>query len=322
MNFQGKAMRGFPQRLRDFGQTIRDEALRPALRSSAVWTFAVLWVISATYLAITGHAGTSLQWLGILIGLGLFILLTVGLTAGAPQRAAEAERGKRSTLLWLQVALVVAVIALTGQRGIVLHEVAPPMLEHIPLWSPFVGFLEETGIRLGRAGYLKNQNYLVNPVLMFVVPLPLLLLLGARWRSLGFERGWRTWRVVVLWSIGVVGYWLFNLITGTWSVGRLGHKLLSNTMQNGFFEEFLFRGVLQTRLSRLISPSWGLVLSSLGFGLWHIGVDAKELGGDFLAGAAMSILIQSPMGLALGVIFLRTRNLLACSVIHVVFNTN
>ena len=36
----------------------------------------------------------------------------------------------------------------------------------------------------------------------------------------------------------------------------------------------------------------------------------------------MSILIQSPLGLALGVIFLRTRNLLACSVIHVVLNTN
>ncbi len=309
-------------RLRGFLQTIRDEALRPALRSSAAWTFAVLWVISATYLAITGHAGTSLQWLGILMGLGLFILLTVGLTAGVPQRASETEHGTRSTLLWLQVALVVAVIALTGQRGMVFHGVIPPMFNHIPLWSPFVQFLEEAGNRLGQAGYLSNPNYLVNPVLMFVVPLPLLLLLGARWRSLGFERGHRTWRVVVLWSIGLVGYWVVKLITGTWSVGRLGHILLSNTMQNGFFEEFLFRGVLQTRLSRLISPSWALVVSSLGFGLWHIGVDAKHLGGDLLAGAAMSILIQSPVGLALGVIFLRTRNLLACSVIHVVVNTN
>ncbi len=322
-------MRGFPQRLRGFGQTIRDEALRPALRSSAAWTFAAIWVISAGYLAITGHAGTLLQWsgmliqwLGILIGFGLFILLTVGLTAGAPQRASETEHGTRSTLLWLQVALVVAVIALIGQRGMVFHEVAPPILEHIPLWSPFVQFLEEAGNRLGQAGYLRNPNYLVNPVLMFVVPLPLLLLLGARWRSLGFERGHRTWRVVVLWSIGYVGYWLFNLITGTWSVGRLGHTLLSKTMQNGFFEEFLFRGVLQTRLSRLISPSWALVISSLGFGLWHIGVRAEQLGGDLLAGAAMSILMQGSAGLAFGVIFLRTRNLLACSVIHVVVNTN
>ncbi|MCH8165553.1 MAG: CPBP family intramembrane metalloprotease [Planctomycetes bacterium] len=321
MNFQGKAMRGFAQRLRGFLQTIRDEALRPALRSPAAWTFALLWVISATCLAWTGHTGISLFALGKTFGLVVFMLLTVGLTASASERPAKAQHATRSTRLWLQLALVVAVIALTAQRGMVFHGVTPAMFNHIPLWSPFVQFLEEAGNRLGQAGYLRNPNYLVNPVLMFVVPLPLLLLLGARWRSLGFERGWRTWRVVVLWSIGYVGYWLFNLITGTWSVGRLGHTLLSNTMQNGFFEEFLFRGVLQTRLSRLISPSWGLVLSSLGFGLWHIGVDAKELGGDLLAGAAMSILVQSSMGLALGVIFLRTRNLLACSVIHVVFNT-
>ncbi|MCH8345151.1 MAG: CPBP family intramembrane metalloprotease [Planctomycetes bacterium] len=249
------------------------------------------------------------------------MLLTVGLTASASGRPGNTPQATRSTLLWLQLALVVAVIGLTAQWGMVFHGVVPATLEHIPLWSPFVQFLEEAGNRLGQAGYLRNPKYLVNPVLMFVVPLPLLLLLGARWRSLGFERGWRTWRVVVLWSIAYVGYWVFNLITGTWSVGRLGHILLSNTMQNGFFEEFLFRGVLQTRLSRLISPSWALVVSSLGFGLWHIGADAKALGGDLLAGAALSILVQGSMGLAFGVIFLRTRNLLACSVIHVVLNT-
>lgn len=308
-------------RLRGFLQTIRDEAIRPALRSSAAWTFAVLWIISATYLAWTGHTGISLFALGKITVVLVFTLLTVGLTASASGRPGNAQQATRSTRLWLQLALVVAVIALTGQRGMVFHGVTPAMFNHIPLWSPFVQFLEEAGQRLGQAGYLSNPNYLVNPLLMFVVPLPLLLLLGARWRSLGFERGWRTWRVVVLWSIAYVGYWLFNLITGAWSVGRLGHKLVSNTMQNGFFEEFLFRGVLQTRLSRLISPAWALVVSSLGFGLWHIGVDAKHLGGDILAGAAMSILSQGSTGLAFGVIFLRTRNLLACSVIHVVLNT-
>ena len=309
-------------RLQGFLQTIREEALRPALRSSAAWTFALLWVISATYLAWTGHTGISLFALGKITAVLVFMLLTVGLTASASGPPGNTSQATRSTRLRLQLALVVAVIALTAQRGMVFHGVTPAMFNHIPLWSPFVQFLEEAGNRLGQAGYLRNPNYLVNPLLMFVIPLPLLLLLGARWRSLGFERGWRTWRVVVLWSIAYVGYWVFNLITGIWSVGRLGHTLLSNTMQNGFFEEFLFRGALQTRLSRLISPAWVLVLSSLGFGLWHIGADAKALGGDLLAGAALSILVQGSMGLAFGVIFLRTRNLLACSVIHVVVNTN
>ncbi len=322
MNFQGKVMRGFPQRLRGFGQTMRDEALRPALRSSAAWTFAAIWVISAGYLTFTGHATTPLVGLGIFAGVGVFTVVTVGLTAGASERPAKAQDATGSTLLWLQVVLVGTVIALAAQRGMVFSGVTPAMFNHIPLWSPFVQFLEEAGNRLGQAGYLRNPNYLVIPVTSFVVPLPLLLLLGARWRSLGFGRGHRTWRVVVLWSIGSVGYWVVKLITGTWSVGRLGHTLLSNTMQNGFFEEFLFRGVLQTRLSRLISPSWALVVSSLGFGLSHIGFDPEQLGGDLLAGAARSILIQGSIGLGLGVIFLRTRNLLACSVIHVVVNTS
>ena len=307
-------MEGLADRMGAFGKTIRRDALGPALRSPAAWTFLAVWLAAATYLAITGHASTSLVWLGIVIGLGLFLVLTVALTTGARQHATEGQDPPRSTLLWLQVALLVAVSLLTAQ-------LVPSVLNYIPLWSPFVRFLQEAAQWLVQAGYLKNPNYLVNPVLFFVVPFPLLLLLGARWRSLGFGRGHCTWRIVALWSIGVVGYWIFNLITGNWSIGRLGHTLLSNAMKNGFWEEFLFRGALQTRLTRLISPSWGLVISSLGFGLWHIATNMRQLEGDFLAGAAMSILVQGSLGLALGVIFLRTHNLLACSVIHVVMNT-
>ena len=37
--------------------------------------------------------------------------------------------------------------------------------------------------------------------------------------------------------------------------------------------------------------------------------------------AALNVTIQAPMGLALGVIFVRTRNLLAPTVVHVLANT-
>ncbi len=81
-------------------------------------------------------------------------------------------------------------------------------------------------------------------------------------------------------------------------------------------EEFLFRGALQARLCWLLSPSWAVVVSLLVFGLWHIGFVAQGVGGNYIVGAAYSIVNQATIGLFFGLIFWRTRSLLACSIIH------
>ncbi len=44
-------------------------------------------------------------------------------------------------------------------------------------------------------------------------------------------------------------------------------------------------------------------------------------GGDLLAAVALGIIYHSVLGLALGVIFLRTRNLLAGSLFHIAYNS-
>jgi len=92
-------------------------------------------------------------------------------------------------------------------------------------------------------------------------------------------------------------------------------------LQNGFGEEFLYRGALQTRLRALLSPSWAIVIQALLFGIWHFGanVGSKGITGT-TAVIAFSVLVQATAGLVFGIIFQRTRNLLACSVIHVVVN--
>jgi membrane protease YdiL (CAAX protease family) len=185
------------------------------------------------------------------------------------------------------------------------------------VWASFVAFLEAAGEALP----IGDPTDLVNPVLYVVLPGAAALLLGARRREIGFARGWRSWPVAGVWSAPVVAGWLYALATGATGPGRIAAALLANTVRNGFGEEFLWRGVIQTRIARLLTPEWGLVLASLAFGWWHIGSIHDWAGDDLLLAASLNVVVQAPMGLALGVIFHRTRNLLAPTLVHVVANS-
>lgn len=58
------------------------------------------------------------------------------------------------------------------------------------------------------------------------------------------------------------------------------------------------------------------------FGVWHLGLGFSDTGYAGLAPAlANTIVHQSVIGLAHGIIFERTRNLLAPSVAHVLINS-
>jgi membrane protease YdiL (CAAX protease family) len=93
-------------------------------------------------------------------------------------------------------------------------------------------------------------------------------------------------------------------------------------MQNGLWEEFLLRGALQTRLRALLSPEWAIVIQALVFGAWHLGLGYTTTdGAGLLSALAVGIVHQATIGLAFGIVFERTRNLLAPSVAHVLANT-
>jgi membrane protease YdiL (CAAX protease family) len=164
-------------------------------------------------------------------------------------------------------------------------------------------------------------NSLVNPIQYFVLPFLVLLFLGAHPSELGFERGHRSWWVILLWCGIEFALWGLQVLSGALYPLRLLTVFISNFFQNGFFEEFLFRGALQTRLRLLVDPAWSLVLAALIFGLWHLGADVRAAGGDWLGGLALTVRNQAVFGLVMGIIFMRTRNLLACSVVHTVLNT-
>lgn len=147
-------------------------------------------------------------------------------------------------------------------------------------------------------------------------------MLGARWRGLGFGRGHRIGRVLLLWCAIPVAFWLVQIATGALSLLVLAQRLVGHTLQNGPFEEFLFRGALQTRLALLLGTPWALVGQALIFGAWHLGLGTSTVGGNVLAGLALTIVSQSVFGLVAGILFWRTRNLIVPSVVHVVLNSS
>jgi membrane protease YdiL (CAAX protease family) len=143
---------------------------------------------------------------------------------------------------------------LTAWRGLQFHDVAAPDAA-IPLWSPLIAAAE----RLGDQSFGQSTS-LANPLMYVGLPLPVLLLAGARLSSLGFGRGRHIGRVLLLWSLVPVLLFAYVLLAGQLTFGRLAARLVNNALSNGFFEEFLFRGALQTRLRYLWRPAWAVVV--------------------------------------------------------------
>ncbi|MBK9713042.1 MAG: CPBP family intramembrane metalloprotease [Kouleothrix sp.] len=299
-------------------QQLRRALITPALSSRAAWCFAGLWLLAALVLIAIGHGTQVVLSSASLVGFLLFSALTVLVTEPPAERAAPVER--RS--LWLQVAITLVFIAITGYTALAFHNLIAPQAAAIPLWTPLVEWFGGLGERFLPVEVVGSPfNVVANPLKYFILPLLALLLAGARPRDLGFARGHRSWRVIALWCAIPAAVWIVGLASGALTPARLGRRLLSNAFQNGFFEEFLFRGALQTRLSALWDREWALVAQALVFGLWHLGADARLMDGDIVAGLAATIVIQATMGLGFGLMFQRTRNLLASSAAHVAINS-
>lgn len=292
------------------------DSLRAVIRSPAIWFFGALWLLAAAYLGFAGYASPLLTtFASTVLAALVFGLLTIPLTARAPvpayMEAPPTFRGR----LWAQVGVLLVFVLLTGYRGMVFNHALPPRLSYLPLWTPLVDLLNRLW-----GSILPSPLYGVNPTLYVIVPGAFLLALGARPRELGFARGHRAWTVAALWSSVDLVLIVIALVTARLTLLSLVSAIVSNTLLNGFSEEFLFRGALMTRLARLLGTSWAVVLSSLTFGLWHIGTNTHSLGGNYLAGAALGVVSQAVFGLAVAFVFLRTRNLLAPSIIHVLGN--
>ena len=99
-------------------------------------------------------------------------------------------------------------------------------------------------------------------------------------------------------------------------------------MEAGIVEEYFFRVLVQARVAALLrSEVAGLVVMALIFGLAHAPglylrpeATGEDLGAhpSMLTAVGYSIVITSVAGFFLGVLWIRTRNLLLLSLVHAV----
>ncbi|MHA1576771.1 MAG: lysostaphin resistance A-like protein [Candidatus Thorarchaeota archaeon] len=92
-------------------------------------------------------------------------------------------------------------------------------------------------------------------------------------------------------------------------------------------EEFLYRAVIQTRLTERLGPMRGILLASLVFGMCHIPSNLLiflMFGGSFefalFQAIAISFLFQSQIGILFGIAWARTRSLILPICLHTVHN--
>lgn len=270
--------------------------------------FAGVFGVSLLILLVAGRI--DLVFAGILniLGFSIFGILTRSVSAHMPAPSLATAPKRHPFILWLQLVIAILLVLLTGHDLLVSYGLLPASLATIPLWTPMVSYLAQLHIPIG-------QGNLVVPALSLGLPAILLPLLGAGWGELGFETGYRKWYQATLWCIApaivfILGIALASPLTAL-------QRILYNTLAHGPFEELLFRGALLTRIMRLFGGAWALVISSLVFALWHAG-DTTWVTGNFVMGLAAAVISYGVFGLALGTLFLRTRNLLAPSLLHIV----
>ncbi len=174
-------------------------------------------------------------------------------------------------------------------------------------------------------------------VFFVVIPFVIFARRGYRWRDfLSFNIGPRGWLIAIVLSLlfiavnAVIGKGLQRIDASGYSLAILlsGGVLIYLVLmaEVGLVEEFLFRGLLQQRLSAWLgNPVSGLFLAALLFGLAHAPgyylrweQNAADLFAEpsLLFALAYSIAVISVSGLFMGVIWLRTRSLLIVMMVH------
>ena len=146
-----------------------------------------------------------------------------------------------------------------------------------------------------------------------------------RWAEMGFTRRKflraAAWGVAAGVTMALVGS---AVVKVQWSPPGVGLQLAVGMplwlLLASPFQEFFFRGWLQTRLEKPLGRAWGLLTASALFVLWHYAP-------DFVGNPRMPFPLDTPPGLVatglaaliLGYVFQRTRSIVAPWLAHAVF---
>ncbi len=152
---------------------------------------------------------------------------------------------------------------------------------------------------------------------MVILPLAIWLSLRYRPRELGLRASWRDWMPALVPIAALIFFGLQNNKPQEW-----WENLVYFYFAAGLPEEFLFRGLLQTRLEAFLkNPIWGLYLASFVFGASHLPINLSNASANnWLSAFESAFTFQLSIGFALGFAFQRARNVLPLTVIHTLIN--
>ena len=155
----------------------------------------------------------------------------------------------------------------------------------------------------------------------FVLPLVWGKLTG-RWSEMGFSIN--SWRLALLWGIvagvatGIIGLVTVPAVSLAPDLGlQLALGIPFAMLLASPFQEFFFRGWLQTRLEAAVGEPVGLLLCSAGFVLWHYLTPFDQMPGwAYPLNSLTGFLGTLAAGLIYGYSFQRSRSILAPWLAH------
>lgn len=280
-----------------------------ALRRPWAW----LWIYALAFAVAIGAlwfaAGMGGDALPSAIS-GVVYLLLCAITARVSAKAVP-EHSLRGMLLGLQLFVLASVAVFTAVDGLYFHHLSGG----IPLWTTLHFALYQS------AGHLFNDRAfglgLANATLYVLVPLIVLVLLRVPLASLGFGRFQPKAAIIAaIWLTPVVIAEVWGAVASGSAVPVVLHRILTDVLQNGASEEFLFRGAILSRLRLVMRDDLAVLAQAVVFGLWHVGADLSGFKGNAGLALAEAIAVQTTFGLAMGYLTLRTGNIAIGSLFH------
>ena len=281
---------------------------RSGLRAFGAYIF--IWGIAVAYLAVRGA-----DWMFPLASLGIFGLvlgaiiwfLTRNMNAPAVP-VAHPARESRGLLVYL---LVYAVLLIGIWLGTIRHAIPPGETQELAVlgYKLLIHVVIPAGIILALGGAIrplfdsgiKRRGFWTTLIVLCALMFALLSVVSPSLNQIG--------------ALGLAPAAAVGWVLAAWAW---------NSIEAGLCEEFFFRACLQSRLTAwLKSPAAAIVTTSLLFALSHWpGLYLRgnpEVDGwstDPIQVAAFTIATLSPLSIALGLLWARSRSLLLNVLVH------
>ncbi len=279
--------------------------------------YALLWGAGVVVLARDPdfEAGEAIAVM-LLLGLGLSAAAWLATLGAKPRQQPVRDPGRE--LLWITALLVGIGIGFLGYglsvlRATVSHD---PARSISILLAKLLVLVLLPGLAFRRLGYgwrellafTRLDRVELRALVVMMALLALLQLTVGRGpqavHALVAERGLTMWQVLAL----ALPVWVWL------------------SVEAGITEEFLFRGLVQSRLSAWLGSSVvGVIGMAVLFGFAHApgyvlrgahGMEGMAQSPDALSAAAYAIVVASPLGLAFGVLWARTRSFTLVVLLH------